>query len=159
MTSTATTTKSPICHFSVTRRPIVDVHPSARFTFRAGAWPRLADRLVLPAAGRSPPCTEDVEESGLLERESTCPSGAVGGMPRSLIPMFGSSFISGCEYSGNASRNRFCWIFHEWLRSARMRFSWSLERAEPVVISSDNMKDKSPVRIVATDQAGFHVPG
>ena len=33
-----------------------------------------------------------------------------------------------------------------------------LDRIPPVVISSLTMKDSKPVRIVATDQAGFQLP-
>ena len=49
--------------------------------------------------------------------------------------------------SGNASLNRRCSMFHEWLRLAYDRFSASLVVTDPVVISSESIKDRSPVNL------------
>jgi len=80
-------------------------------------------------------------------------------LPRSPSPIFGSSRIVSSQKSGKASTNRRCFKFQAWLRAARVFLSWSVLATDPVVISSLSMKDKMPVQIVATLQAGFHVPG
>lgn len=49
--------------------------------------------------------------------------------------------------------------FHSCDFAAKAFFSAFVVLTDPVVISSDNMKDNRPVRIVETDQAGFHEPG
>ena len=49
--------------------------------------------------------------------------------------------------SENASLNRFCFMFHEWLRAAYKRFSASVVVTEPVVISSESMNDSRPVNL------------
>ena len=76
-----------------------------------------------------------------------------------MIGMLGRSLASGVQYSGNASLNLFCVRFQAWLRAANARLWASDEVTEPVVISSESMKESRPVRIVATLQAGFQVPG
>ncbi len=52
--------------------------------------------------------------------------------------------------SGKASLNRRCSIFHIWLRAAYARFSASLVVTEPVVISSESIKDSNPVKLKKT---------
>jgi len=79
--------------------------------------------------------------------------------PLSFSPMFGKSRSSGEEYSGKISLNRGCSKFHEWLRAANWRLCVSDDVTDPVVISSESMKESRPVKIVATLQAGFQEPG
>jgi len=79
--------------------------------------------------------------------------------PRTDSPMFGKSRIVGAQYSGNASLNLRCWTFQEWLLRAQARLSESVVFTDPVVISSDIMKDSKPVNIVATLHAGFQEAG
>jgi hypothetical protein len=50
-------------------------------------------------------------------------------------------------------------ILNVWLFSASSLRSAAVAVIEPVVISSESMNESRPVRIVATDQAGFHVDG
>jgi hypothetical protein len=76
-----------------------------------------------------------------------------------VMPMFGRSFISVVQKSGNISWNLFCFRFHAWLRDANTRLWASVELTEPVVISSESINDKSPVRMVATLHAGFQEAG
>ncbi|KAJ3006320.1 hypothetical protein NUW54_g3981 [Trametes sanguinea] len=99
-----------------------------------------------------------------------------------LVAAFGIERWDGGEErtSGNASRNRLFWRFQEWLRAAYKRFSASVVVTDPVVISSESMKESKPVNlwnavrsrsvnrlrqsyllraetyIVATLHAGFH---
>lgn len=49
--------------------------------------------------------------------------------------------------------------FHSCDLAAKALFSASVVRTDPVVISSESMNDNRPVRMVETDQAGFHEPG
>jgi hypothetical protein len=49
--------------------------------------------------------------------------------------------------------------FQAWLFSAKLRLSAIVEAMEPVVFSSESIKERRPVRMVATDQAGFQVEG
>jgi len=79
--------------------------------------------------------------------------------PRTDSPMFGKSRIVGVQCSGNASLNLRCWMFQGWLLRAHARLSASVVFTDPVVISSDNIKDNKPVNIVATLHAGFQEAG
>ena len=49
--------------------------------------------------------------------------------------------------SGNASLNRACWVFQLWLCAAKPRLCAGDEFTEPVVISSESMKERRPVRL------------
>jgi len=80
-------------------------------------------------------------------------------LPRTDSPIFGKSRMAGVQYSGKASLNlRWC-RFQAWLFRAHARLSVSVVFTDPVVISSDNMKDNRPVNIVATLHAGFQEAG
>jgi len=85
--------------------------------------------------------------------------GTGSGLPRDRSPILGTARSSGVQYSGKASLNRGCRMFHAWLRCAKARLCVSEEVTEPVVISSESMNERRPVNIVATLQAGFQDPG
>lgn len=84
----------------------------------------------------------------LFARSTRCVR--VIGLHKSSAPLKGNhqsrKRIKG-RTSGKASWNFFCWIFHAWLRAARIRLSWSLVVIEPVVISSLSMKERIPVHL------------
>ena len=84
------------------------------------------------------------------------PCGGASGFRRSFSPMFGKSRMTGELYSGKASLKRGWVIFQQWLRAAKARLYASEEATDPVVISSESIKERRPVRIVATLHAGFH---
>ena len=121
--------------------------------------------------------------AGLPRLAGRAGSLGLSGLPRSPSPMFGNLCSVGPAYSGKIALNfgfflctqpnHQCWAretdipsqqrtathrFHACELAAKAFFSASVPRIEPVVISSDNMNESSPVRMVATDQAGFHDP-
>lgn len=79
--------------------------------------------------------------------------------PSSFSAMFGRSFMTVSQYSGKASLNLFCCIFHACDSLAYAFLSATVVVTDPVVISSDSIKERRPVKMVATLQAGFHEPG
>lgn len=63
------------------------------------------------------------------------------------LPMLGKSTHSTLEYSGKRVVNFFCLMFHSWDLVAKVFLSGFEEDTEPVVISSDDMNDKRPIRL------------
>ena len=51
------------------------------------------------------------------------------------------------------------WLLHVVLLVSLTLFSCSDVSTDPMVGARSSMKERSPVRMVATDQAGFHVSG
>ena len=163
---TARAMKAHSRHFSyMNDRQFVQVHATAG---SAGAPARVGSSAFLGATGSGSGATAaagmgrtaagmgavaDSENDG-----GGCddPCGGASGFPRSFSPMFGKSRMTGELYSGKASLKRGCVMFQEWLRAAKARLYASEEVTDPVVISSESIKERRPVRIVATLHAGFH---
>jgi len=84
--------------------------------------------------------------------------GGPSGLPISNCPMLGRSLSSGPEWSGKMALNFALRRLYSCEVFARVFFSCSVVRMEPVVISSESMNESRPVRMVDTDHDGFQEP-